>query len=511
MFVGSKSWLVLLFLLGFIPVKELAAATYYLDSKMGDDARDGKTPEAAWQSIERANRETFQPGDRILLKAGSKWDGVTFQPHGSGREGSPIVVDRYGEGAKPAIHGNGKVDVAVRLENQSYWEIQNLEITNFCASGPRDLRGMEVSARDQGWMKHIYLKDLDIHKVNAVSDYENDGSTRSKSFGGLFTIISGSDKQTAWDDLRVEDCAIHDVGPIGMAMLSSWMNGHRDNDPKTWFPSRNVVIRGDRFEHTARNGLIVRGCVKSLIEKNFFEDCAYGGSGNACFSFHCDDALFQFNESCFTQYNTDDTDATGFDSDYCCRRSVFQYNYSHDNEYGFMVVCSQPPNGFNDGTIVRYNISQNDGGNTFRFSGNITNTEIYNNTIYIGAKMSNPVKGAPPRIIYNKSWNHRWSDKLNFHDNVIINLSKKTRYTKGESTNNEYAHNLFFGIHPPTEPKDSTKLLTDPLLVKPGGAKFGIASAIAAYSPRAGAPEVGAGTAFRLEAEKYGIVLPSKR
>jgi Right handed beta helix region len=339
-----------------------------------------------------------------------------------------------------------------------------------------------------------------------VSDYKNDGSAHFKSFGGLFTIISGNEKQTAWDDLRIEDCAIYDVGPIGMAMMSSWMSGHQDNDPKTWYPSRNVVVRGNRFEHTARNGLIVRGCVKPLIEKNFFKDCAYSGSGNACFSFHCDDALFQFNESCFTRYNTGDTDATGFDSDYCCRRSVFQYNYSHDNEYGFFVACSQPPNGFNEGTIVRYNISQNDGGNVFRFSGNITNTEIYNNTIYIGPKMTNPAKGATPRIIYNKSWQHGWSDKLNFHDNVFINLSKKARYTEGESTNNAYSHNLFFGVHPPTEPKDSTKLLTDPMLAKPGGAKLGIASAIAAYSPRPGAPDVGAGAAIRLAAEKNGIV-----
>jgi hypothetical protein len=510
MHAASKICLFVVSLTGCIPVTELAAATYYLDSTTGDDARDGTTGQAAWRSIERANRETLQPGDRLLLRAGSKWDGVTFQPHGSGREGSPIIIDRYGDGAKPAIHGHGKVDVVVRLENQYYLEIRNLEITNFSETGPRDLRGMEICAQDQGWAKHVYLKGLDIHKVNAVSDYKTDGSTRAKSFGGLFTIISGSSKQTAWDDLRVEECAIHDVGPIGMAMLSSWMSGHRENDPETWFPSRNVVIRGNRFEHTARNGLIVRGCAKPLIEKNFFKDCAYGGSGNACFSFHCDDALFQFNESCFTRFNTGDTDATGFDSDYCCRRSVFQYNYSHDNEYGFIVVCSQPPNGFNDGTIVRYNISQNDGGNVFRFSGNITNTEVYNNTIFIESKMTNPVKAAPPRIIYSKSWNHGWSENLNFHDNVVINRSNKIRYTEGRSTNNQYSHNLFFGIHPPTEPKDLMKLLVDPLLMKPGGAKFGIASAIAAYSLQAGAPEVGAGAAFRLEAEKNGIVQSSK-
>src|SRR6476660_3881528 len=182
MHLKSIIWSCLFLVLALVPLAELAGATYYLDSNTGDDARDGKAPETAWRSIERANMTTFQPGDRILLSAGSKWEGVTFQAQGSGQEGRPIIVDRYGEGAKPAIHGQGKVDVVVRLENQAYWEVNNLEITNFSASGPRDIRGVEVSARDQGVVKHIYFKGLDIHKVNAVSDYKNDGSTHSKSF-----------------------------------------------------------------------------------------------------------------------------------------------------------------------------------------------------------------------------------------------------------------------------------------------------------------------------------------
>src|SRR5689334_2459649 len=100
----------LLLILAFIPIAQSTGATFYLDSKAGDDGRDGKAPEAAWKSIERANRETFQPGDRILLAAGSQWEGVALQPHGSGKDGSPIVVDRYGDGPKPALHGQGKVD-----------------------------------------------------------------------------------------------------------------------------------------------------------------------------------------------------------------------------------------------------------------------------------------------------------------------------------------------------------------------------------------------------------------
>jgi len=62
-------------------------------------------------------------------------------------------------------------------------------VTNHSASGPRDLRGIEIRAHDAGLVRHTHLKGLDIHEINAVSDYDREGSTGAKSFGGLFTII----------------------------------------------------------------------------------------------------------------------------------------------------------------------------------------------------------------------------------------------------------------------------------------------------------------------------------
>jgi hypothetical protein len=380
----------------------ILAVDYHLDNKRGDDSRDGAAPSRAWKTIERANKQPFVAGDRILFRANGVWSG-SFQPKGSGQKGQPIAVNQFGVGAKPAIHGHGLVPAVLRLQNQSYWEIQNLEITNLSDTGERELRGVEIRARDAGLIKHIHLKDLIIHDVNAISDYANDGDALAKSYGGLTTIIDGTETPTAWDDLRIENCSIHDVGPSGIAMITSWTAGHRENDSRTWFPSKSVIIRSNRIERTARNGLIVRGCKSPLIERNLFKGCAHRGSGNACFAFHCDNALFQFNEACDTVYNEGDTDASAFDSDYYCRRSVFQYNYSHDNDYGFMLVCNRPPGGFNEGTIVRYNISQNDDGNIFRISGAPENTQIYNNTVFVGPGMTNPKQGDPPRIIYFKS------------------------------------------------------------------------------------------------------------
>jgi hypothetical protein len=480
---------------------QTSATDYYLDSQTGDDSRDGTAPARAWKTLGRANEHPYVAGDRISFRSGCEWSG-TFQPQGSGRKGLPIVVDQYGGGARPAIHGGGVVPAALRLNNQAYWEIRNLEITNLCDEGERELRGVEIRARDVGLVKHIHITNLDIHDVNAISNYTDDGDALAKSYGGLTTIIEGDEKPTAWDDLLIENCAIRDVGPAGIAMITSWTKGHRENNPRTWFPSKNVIIRGNKIERTARNGLIVRGCKAPLVERNFFQGCAHGGSGNACFAFHCDDALFQFNEACHTIYNSGDTDASGFDSDYYCRRSVFQYNYSHDNDLGFMLVCNRPPGGFNDGTIVRYNISQNDDGNIFRISGATTSTQIYNNTVFVGPSMSNPKPGDPPRIICFKPWNNGWSDGLTFANNIIVNHCKQAEYVEGESKRNQFYNNLFFGEHPESEPADPRKLVADPLLVDPGGAGSGIPAAVAAYSLRRRSPAIFAGRVLARDVQR---------
>ena len=50
---------------------------------------------------------TFLPGDQILLKSGSVWNGEWLWPKGSGVEGAPIIIDKYGGEEKPIINGMG--------------------------------------------------------------------------------------------------------------------------------------------------------------------------------------------------------------------------------------------------------------------------------------------------------------------------------------------------------------------------------------------------------------------
>lgn len=104
--------------------------TYYVDSSSGNDENNGISENAPWKSLEKVNNTVFQPGDQILFKTGSRYEGQ-LAPQGSGEEGAPIVIDMYGDGEeKPIIDGMGREDdrtildndgAAVVLENQDYW------------------------------------------------------------------------------------------------------------------------------------------------------------------------------------------------------------------------------------------------------------------------------------------------------------------------------------------------------------------------------------------------------
>jgi len=80
---------------------------------------------------------------------------------------------------------------------------------------------------------------------------------------------------------------------------------------------------------------------------------------------------------------------------------------------------------------VRYNVSENDGGNLIRVSGTVTKRQIYNNTFYAKPGMANPREpGVPPRILYHKTWNG-WSDGISFFNNLVVNECPEAVYDTG--------------------------------------------------------------------------------
>ncbi len=429
----------------------------YFDSENGDDNNNGSSPNSPLKSIEKINDITWQAGATIYLKAGSKWN-VALALKGSGSSSKPIVMTSYGAGKKPIISGNN-TNYTLKLENQQYWEIRNLEISNYheteeeisltewednninyWAKGnelPQDTASRSnksailILAKDAGELNHLHFINLEIHGVNGdISDKDN---------GGILLKITGKKIPTWFSDILIEGCFIHDVDRSGISNRSSW-NKRTLNSNTNWTPSKSIVIRKNVFERTGANALIIRVAESPLVEHNLFDHCAIKQSGNASFPFNCDNALWQYNEARYTKYNKGDVDAGGFDSDYRCKNTVIRYNYSHNNEYGGVLICCQGGNEsrFNVGTRICYNIFANNQHHVFRVSGIPENTYIYNNVIY-NANDANPAE-----LIWHKNWSG-YPKNTNYSNNIFYSTKQKLSIDLGNSSNNNFKDNIFWG------------------------------------------------------------------
>lgn len=86
------------------------AGTVFYVSNSGNDDNDGLTPDTAWETIARVNRQPeFQGGDAILFKRGDVWREelvITW----SGGPGAHIMIGAYGSGDKPGILGSERAE-----------------------------------------------------------------------------------------------------------------------------------------------------------------------------------------------------------------------------------------------------------------------------------------------------------------------------------------------------------------------------------------------------------------
>ena len=324
---------------------------YYVDSISGDDANNGSAPKRAWKSLDRINTGTFGPGDRILLKSGSRWtDALT--PGGSGAAGQSIRLDSYGAGPKPRIDAHGQFLATLYLHNQEYWDVSSLDIANSSPWRQPSLTGVQVRLDDFGTAHEIHLRYLDVHDVHG-SNVKNAGGGEGISCGNY-----GARLPSRFDGLLIEECHLTRTDRNGITMNSDYW--HRDK----WFPSLHVVIRKNRLDDIGGDGIVPIGCDGALVAGNVL----HGGRMRALdyaagiWPWSCDNTVVQHNEVSGMKGTND---GEGYDSDFNCRNTLIQYNYSHDNDGGFMLICNDgsltmPVSAGNTGTVIRYNISIHD-------------------------------------------------------------------------------------------------------------------------------------------------------
>ncbi|HXI01130.1 MAG TPA: right-handed parallel beta-helix repeat-containing protein [Sphingobacteriaceae bacterium] len=454
-----------------------AGIRYYVDAVKGNDRNSGKSVTKPWRTLQKVSNTAFSPGDHILFRSGQTFNGNLIIST-SGTKNRPIVYSSYNGKRAAVINGSGLAH-AIYAYNKSQFELNNLAVTNFKKSpvAKEDLfNGIYIVNEDGGTLDHIHFKNIRVFDVNSSHQPKDEGKTdQTRYYGGVQFYTKGTRVRSSFNDVHVENSIFENLGRTGFNFRSDWDdrsmhskfgddlgNGTKDN----WTPNTGVVFRKNIFRSIAGNGLIVRVAKDPLIEYNLFDSCGTTISGNAVFNFNTDNCIYQFNEARNTIYNPGDTDARGIDSDYRTKNTIIQYNYLHHNQLGGVTATGGPgvgpnPTNFNLGTIIRYNIIENNARQGAYFSGRVEGLEVYNNVFYADAKYDDVV------VLKLNRWTV-YPNGASFRNNIFFYEGRNPSYSFGNSTNISFSNNLYRGITPPLEFIDALPFLANPLFQAPG-------------------------------------------
>lgn len=458
--------------------------TYFVSSD-GNDNNSGISLKDPWKTLEKVNSVTFQPGDAILFRSGDIWKGQ-LQPNGSGSEGKPIIIDRYGEGSMPVINMGEAKGAAVKLVNQEWWKIQNIEVIS--GAPPKLEYGRQgivalVDGRDKH-IGHIEIKNCYVHDIwgQLGGDSLYTGYNSTAIFVGRAMGRSGGGSA---DDILIENNRIERVDRCGIIVLGG---------------TYNIVVRGNSMENLGGDGIFVNGCIRGVIERNVAKrTCMHSGDPNlemkssnynphtaAIWIQNCIETVMQFNEVYDTGRQKGNGDGNAYDFDFECRNCIAQYNYSRNN-HGFLLIMYRT-----FGNIARYNISENDQTHLIQMQGNIADRNlIYNNVFYVdygtidldfymgGKEINDEAKSMLGAYLWNNIFYATGQGRF------------RTAYTYGSALERQYMDNVklphpapgtmfhnnwYFGPWINGLPDDPEKMEGDPMFIAPGTGGIGLAT-----------------------------------
>ena len=500
-------------LLSFLICGGIQATDYYISSSTGLDTNSGTSSSNPLQSLAALNALTFGPGDRILFKSGDSWTGM-FWLKGSGAAGQPIVVDKYGGSVRPLIDGDG-YQACILVYNDEYIEIKNLELTNEAShldgsgivkklpgyggadndwgSGKNVRFGLKFVA-DTDSMRYFRIDNLFIHDIYPTpTNIDNKHQGYGMKFEGqvdhanaVYPLIS---------DIIVENCYVTETGHYG---LWTKVLGNMGSD---LYKHDGIIVRNNTFLHTGGSGfvsgfarnLLVHDCLFDHPGSNSDPQGRMWARGSGYWAFNSKNVIIEKNEFLNARGYAD---SYGAHIDYSNENIVFQYNYSFNNEGGFVEVLGE-----NINCGYRYNISVNDGwrldpeglpwkrkGKIFWVSGYCgggpgcpnTKTFIYNNTAYVPNTLN-------PEIYVKAN-----SGETYIYNNVVyVQSGGDTIQTFLENTGTSYgiSHNLFYPQNSFNLDSDLTPnaMYFDPLLLSPGAQNASM------YALETGSPALSAG------------------
>lgn len=446
------------------------SVSYFIDPSKGDDLNAGTSPASAWKSFANLEGLVLQPGEKLLLKSG-----VTFNERltvsGRGSADSPVYIGAYGRGTMPVISAPDSSYFAVKVTNSDYLTISGIEIINHGSNNLAGRTGLHIEVVNYGVSHNVTADGLYIHDVN--------GSLVKRQGGGSGIYISyapvgrrmGEEYArdtipSRFDGLTIKNC--HIARCQRNAMI--WQE---KSDRKDWNPSTNVVVRGNLIEEVPGDGIVPIRTDGCLVEYNIMRDCPkmlpQSEAAAGFWPWSADNTVIQFNE---VSGHKAPWDAQAYDCDYNCHNTTIQYNYSHDNYGGLVLICTCAPresyNVGNQKPVVQYNLSINDG-----LRPDLARERYFSPTIHLGGPSKSPLirrnilhqnVKSDPRIdtdmITSDSW-EGYADSTSIVENIFYSAND-SRFNMTKSTANLWKDNYYVGKTVKPEGDDTgTKSIED--------------------------------------------------
>jgi parallel beta helix pectate lyase-like protein len=299
----------------------VAAKTYYISSTSGSDTNDALNPAHPWQHLSKIylksdSKNKFQPGDRILLKRGDRWDGQ-IRLQASGTAQNPVVLGAYGEGPKPTLYGDnpelqweavagrlgiyaadmgrGSVLGAVFLSGKNTRAIYpggSLDRTDCLEAFLNELQSGAFAGQYEGrlWVRtgddrppretvqvfryagvlladssYVHIENLDIERFYTGIDATGSHHILIHHIDVQDVLGIGIYLRSGDVNCLVESNTIHRGGNTALYVLKGNSNTFRDN----WISQVNIAILGIHMGGD-KMGVGLQESQRSIVEYNYF-------------------------------------------------------------------------------------------------------------------------------------------------------------------------------------------------------------------------------------------------
>jgi parallel beta helix pectate lyase-like protein len=330
------------------PAIPAAQRTFYIDASTGNDGADGKTPQTAWLTLDKANGDA-QPGDVFLLSG--TFRGQLIHPAQSGTPGAKIVY----RGMTGAAIDGGKYDVIVWLDGLAHVVVDNLELRN---------EAEPVVIRNGS--NNIWLRNLHIHDAGSSGIHIRNASDNRIEDSRIERV--GTEENNAGEGIFVQDGSHRNVIARNAVSFAGhgavWIGYQASSEPTS---ADNVIERND-ISNTWASAVGLNGKSKrTLLQCNRIHDTADGSGANyarAGIELEGDSNVVRYNE----------VFKSGAEGITLQGRTLFGFTQSATNNRIYNNTFWQNGRRVSDGSLESVQLIQMDAGNV---RGNTIENNIF--------------------------------------------------------------------------------------------------------------------------------------